>query len=222
MQQWLNINLNPERHLSCPVSRQPPLILRSLSIPSIYFSPFPFSSYSSSLCCLFSLSFVFRSTTTTTVTVRYFISSPLASRLVCTEGQWKQYFSPYNPIRYASRFVSLVKSSSFLIRDYLLYTSSKLDAFYYSFPRPSRVTFNRVPPIVLTSPFSRTMFSRSFFHSLPFLFVFIVRLECVLLALFFSFLHSIHADVAPFPRHSSFRRSLFHFLASLFHFLLGE
>lgn len=212
MQQWLNINLNPERHLSCPVSRQPPLILRSLSIPSIYFSPFPFSSYSSSLCCLFSLSLVFRSTTTTTVTVRYFISSPLASRLVCTEGQWKQYFSPHNPIRYASRFVSLVKSSSFLIRDYLLYTSSKLDAFYYSFPRPSRVTFNRVPPIVLTSPFSRTMFSRSFFHSLPSLFVFIVRLECVLLALFFSFLHSIHADVAPFPRHSSFRRSLFHFL----------
>lgn len=187
--------------------------------PSIPFNPFYIflPSHSllilfSSLCCLFSLSLVFRSTTTTTVTVRYFISSPLASRLVCTEGQWKQYFSPYNPIRYASRFVSLVKSSSFLIRDYLLYTSSKLDAFYYSFPRPSRVTFNRVPPIVLTSPFSRTMFSRSFFHSLPSLFVFIVRLECVLLALFFSFLHSIHADVAPFPRHSSFRRSLFHFL----------
>lgn len=178
VQQWRNINLNPERHLSCPVSRQPPLILRSLApfqsllyiLPSHSFLIRP-------LCCLFSLSPVFRSTTTT-VTAPYFISHfLLASRLLCTPRVYRGtvetvFFSLQFPLfdtRFSPRFVFLVKSSSSLsaiIRftprpNWTGGLSSSLlrFAFYYFFPR---FIFNCVSPIVLTLPFSRTMFSRSF------------------------------------------------------------
>lgn len=155
-----------------------PSIPRSLSIPSIY-SPFPFFSYSSSLLSIFPISCVPLYHHHRNRPLFYFPLPSCLAPLVYTScvqrDSRNSIFLPTTPsYPYSIRvsrlvlFFSLNSSSSLsaIIRftprpNWTGGLSSSLlrFAFYYFFPR---FIFNCVSPIVLTLPFSRTMFSRSF------------------------------------------------------------